>query len=71
MTKKEAAKQLRSYLTAAIRSLPDDTEYKAVSVHEDFTSRRERDHEEQGSLDDLGSLHVIELMVEEDPGRQK
>ncbi len=67
MTKKEVAKQLRSLLSRAIRSLPDDVEYKSASIHEDFTSKRERDHEEQGAYDDLGSLHTIELTVEEMP----
>lgn len=67
MTKKEVAKQLRSLLSRAIRSLPDDVEYKSASIHEDFTSKRERDHEEQGTYDDLGSLHTIELTVEEMP----
>lgn len=67
MTKKEVAKKLRSLLTQAIRSLPDDIEYKCASVHEDFTSKAERDHEEQRAYDDLGSLHVIELTVEEQP----
>lgn len=67
MTKKEVVKQLRSYLTAAIRSLPDDIEYKCVSVHEDFTSKRDRDYEEQGAYGDLGALYTIELTVEETP----
>lgn len=67
MTKKEVAKQLRLLLSEAIRGLPDDVEYKLASMHRDFTSKRERDHEEQGAYDDLGSLHVIELTVEEQP----
>lgn len=67
MTKKEVVKKLRSLLTQAIRSLPDDIEYKCASVHEDFTSEAERNHEEQGACGDLGSLHVIELTVEEQP----
>ena len=67
MTKKEVSKKLRSLLTQAIRSLPDDVEYKCVSVHEDFTSKRDRDYEERGVYDDLGSLHIIELTVEETP----
>jgi hypothetical protein len=72
MTKREAAKKLRSLLTRAIRSLPDDIEYKCVSVHEDFTSKTERDREEaQGVYDDPGALHTVELTVEEDPGRQE
>lgn len=65
MTKKEVAKQLRSYLTNAIRSLPDDIEYKAASMHEDFTNVYEREHEEQDSSGELGALHIIELTVEE------
>ena len=71
MTKKEVAKKLRSLLTQAMRSLPDDVEYKCASVHEDFTSKAERDREEHGAYDDLGCLHIIELTVEEDSGRQK
>ena len=67
MTKKEMSKKLRSLLTRAIRSLPDDVEYKCVSVHEDFTSKRDRDYEERGAYDDLGALHTIELSVEELP----
>ena len=67
MTKKEAAKQLRSLLSKAIRSLPDDVEYKLTSLHEDFTTKCEREHEEQGAYGDLGGLHVIELIVEEQP----
>lgn len=67
MTKKEVAKQLRSYLTAAIRSLPDDIEYKCASVHEDFTSKLERDYEEREAYDGLGALYTIELTVEETP----
>lgn len=67
MTKKELAKELRSLLTRMICSLPDDVEYKCASAHEDFTSKAERDHEEQGAYDDLGSLHTIELTVEEMP----
>lgn len=65
MTKKEAAKQLRSYLTAAIRSLPDDIEYKCACVHEDFTSVYEREHEAPDHCGELGALHTIELTVEE------
>lgn len=67
MTKKEVAKKLRSFLARAIRSLPDDIEYKCASVHEDHTSKSERDHEEQRAFDDLGALHTIELTVEEMP----
>lgn len=67
MTKKEVTKRLRALLTRAIRSLPDDVEYKRASVHEDFTSKAERDHEERGAHDDLGSLHIIELTIEEMP----
>lgn len=67
MTKKEVAKQLRSLLSKAIRSLPDDVEYKSASIHEDFTTKSERDHEEQRVYDDLGGLHIIELTVEEVP----
>lgn len=67
MTKKEVAKKLRSLLARAIRSLPDDVEYKCASAHEDFTSKRERDYEERGAYDDLGALHTIELTVEEMP----
>ena len=68
MTKKEVAKQLRSKLSAAIRTLPDDIDYQNVSVHEDVTTQMERDHEARcgGSVPDCeGSLHVIELTVEE------
>ena len=67
MTKKEMSKELRSLLTRAIRSLPDDVEYKCVSVHEDFTSKRDRDYEERGAYGDLGALYTIELPVEETP----
>lgn len=67
MTKKEIAKKLRSLLSEAMRGLPDDVEYKLASMHQDFTSKCERDHEEQGAYDDLGSLHIIELTVEEKP----
>lgn len=67
MTKREVAKKLRSLLTRAIRSLPDDVEYRCASVHEDFTSKSERDHEERGACGDLGALHTIELTVEEVP----
>lgn len=67
MTKKEVAKKLRSFLARAIRSLPDDIEYKCASAHEDYTSKSERDHEEQRAFDDLGALHTIELTVEEMP----
>lgn len=65
MTKKEVAKELRAILSKAIRRLPDDVGYKSVSMHTDFTSKRERDHEERVAYDDLGSLHIIELTVEE------
>lgn len=67
MTKREVAKKLRSLLTRAIRSLPDDVEYRCASVHEDFTSKSERDHEERGACGVLGALHTIELTVEEMP----
>lgn len=67
MTKREVAKELRSLLTRAIRSLPDDIEYKCASAHEDFTSKDERDREEQRAFDDLGALHTIELTAEEMP----
>lgn len=67
MTKKEVAKQWRALLARAIRSLPDDVEYKCASMHEDFTSKSERDHEEQVAFDDLGALHTVELTVEETP----
>ena len=55
----------------AIRGLPDDVEYKSASIHEDFTSKHERDHEEQGAYDDLGSLHIIEFTVEEQPKEER
>ena len=67
MTKKEVAKQLRSYLSKAIRDLPDDVEYKCVSVHEDFTTVSEREHEAPDFRGELGALHIIELAVEETP----
>ena len=67
MTKKEVAKQWRALLTRAIRSLPDDVEYKSASIHEDFTSKAERDHEEQRAYDDPGALHTVELTAEEMP----
>ena len=65
MTKKEVAKKLRSLLTRAIRSLPDDIEYKCAGVHEDFTTVYEREHEEPDRCGELGALHTIELIVEE------
>lgn len=64
MTKKEMAKQLRSFLTKAIRSLPD-IEYKCAGVHEDFTTVYEREHEAPDHCGELGALHTIELVVEE------
>lgn len=67
MTKKEVAKKLRSLLARAIRSLPDDVEYKCASVHEDFTTEFERDHEAPAFRGELGALHTIELTVEEEP----
>lgn len=66
MTKKEVAKQWRSLLTKAIRSLPD-IEYKLASAHEDFTTQIERDHEAPAFRGELGSLHTIELVAEEVP----
>lgn len=71
MTKKEVAKQLRALLAGAIRSLPDDIEYKCASVHEDFTNVYEREHEEQDSSGGLGALHIIELTVEEETYNDK
>ena len=68
MTKKEVAKELRRRLTAAIRLLPDDVEYQRVSAHEDFTQQYERDRETRcgGNIPDTeGTLHIIELTVEE------
>lgn len=70
MTKREIAKELRSLLSKAIRGLPDDVEYKSASMHQDFTSKYERDHEEQGAYGDLGSLHLVELTIEEKPGSE-
>ena len=66
MTKKEVAKQWRSLLTKAIRSLPD-VEYKCTSAHEDFTTQAERDHEAPCFRGTLGALHLVELTVEEVP----
>ena len=68
MNKREAARLLRKSLTTAIRSLPDDVEYKAVSFFEDMTTQNERDHETRqgmGVPDEEGALHVIELTVKE------
>lgn len=65
MTKKEAAKQLRGLLTQAIRSLPDDIEYKCVGAHQDFTTVYEREHEAPDHRGELGAFHTIELIVEE------
>ena len=65
MTKKEVAKQWRSLLSRAIRGLPD-IEYKCASVHEDFTTVYEREHEEQDSSGMLGALHTVELTAEEE-----
>ena len=65
MTKKEVAKELRSLLTRAIRSLPDDIEYKCASIHEDFTTVYEREHESPDHCGELGALHTLELTVEE------
>ena len=68
MNKREVARLLRKNLTAAIRSLPDDVEYKSVSIFEDMTTQDDRDHETRqgmGIPDEEGALHVIELTVEE------
>lgn len=67
MTKKEMAKKLRRLLTGAIRALPDDFEYKAVSLHRDFTSEAERNREEGEEPGKLGSLHLLGFVVEEVP----
>ena len=67
MTKREIAKELRSLLSEAIRGLPDDVEYRAANKHEDFTTETERDHEAPAFRGTLGSLHLIELTVEEEP----
>lgn len=67
MTKKEAAKELRSLLTKALRSLPDDVEYASASVHEDYTMECEQDTEVLGTDAYHGNLHLIELIVEETP----
>ena len=68
MTKQEASRILRKRLTAAIRSLPDDVDYKCVSLFEDSTTQGERDHETRMCGNDCGNegkLHIIELIVEE------
>ena len=66
MTKKEVAKQWRSLLARAIRSLPD-IEYKCASAHEDRTTVFEREHEAPSFRGELGVLHTIELAAEEEP----
>ena len=71
MTKREVAKQLRALLARAIRSLPDDIEYKCASIHEDSTTVFEREHEEQNYSGELGALHIIEFIVEEEPDNDK
>lgn len=67
MTKKEVASKLRKELTMAIRSLPDDVEYRSVSRFEDFTTQMERDHESKpcGLVNYNGAVHVIEFDIEE------
>lgn len=66
MTKMEVAKQWRSLLARAIRSLPD-IEYRCACAHEDSTTAAERDHEAPGFRGELGALHTIELTAEEEP----
>lgn len=67
MTKKEVASKLRRGLTMAIRSLPDDVEYRSVSRFEDFTTQMERDYESKpcGLVNSNGALHIIEFDIEE------
>ena len=68
MNKREVARLLRKHLTAAIRSLPEEMEYKDVSIFEDMTTQDDRDIETRqgmGIPDQEGTLHVIELIVEE------
>ena len=67
MNKKDIAKTLRKKLTEAIKSLPD-VEYQRVSLFQDTTTQENLDHEQSsGSMNDCryGSVHIIELTVEE------
>lgn len=68
MTKKEVAKELRRRLADAIKSLPDDVEFRAVSLFQDITTQDERDHESLyggNTPENEGTVHIIELTVEE------
>ena len=67
MTKREVAKRLRSLLTEAIRSLPDDVEYREPGKLEDFTTQAERDLQAPCFRGTQGALHLVELIVEEEP----